>query len=86
MKTDEVIFSIGDVGDYFYILIYGKVQLYLPNPEILNMNRQISQLQAELAKEIANTDNPEMKEKFTDSYRIAISEIERQKEKLPQLV
>jgi CRP-like cAMP-binding protein len=34
LAANEVIFNIGDVGDYFYILIHGKVQLLLPNPEI----------------------------------------------------
>ena len=34
LSKGEVIFNIGDVGDYFYILIHGRVQLYLPNPQI----------------------------------------------------
>jgi capsule polysaccharide export protein KpsE/RkpR len=30
----ETIFSIGEEGDNFYILVHGRVQLFLPNPEI----------------------------------------------------
>jgi signal-transduction protein with cAMP-binding, CBS, and nucleotidyltransferase domain len=37
LDKDEVIFNYGDEGDYFYILIYGKVQLLLPNPEIAQL-------------------------------------------------
>jgi CRP-like cAMP-binding protein len=39
LAANEVIFNIGDVGDYFYILIHGKVQLMLPNPEIQGIIR-----------------------------------------------
>lgn len=86
MKANEVIFNIGDVGDYFYILIHGRVQLFLPNPDIQNMNRQISQLQADLAQDLTTTEDPMAKEKMTDTYKIAISEIEKQRERLPPLV
>lgn len=34
MEASEEIFKIGDVGDYFYILIHGRVQLFLPNSHI----------------------------------------------------
>lgn len=34
MVARQVIFNIGDVGDYFYILIHGRVQLFLPNSNI----------------------------------------------------
>ena len=33
-KADEIIFNKGDAGDFFYIMIYGKLNLLLPNPNI----------------------------------------------------
>ena len=33
-KADEMIFNKGDEGDFFYIMIYGKLNLLLPNPNI----------------------------------------------------
>lgn len=33
-KKDEVLFKRGDRGDYFYILLTGQVDVFLPNPEV----------------------------------------------------
>lgn len=33
-KADEFIFNKDDKGDFFYIMIYGKLNIFLPNPDI----------------------------------------------------
>lgn len=47
-RKGEIIFRQGDVGDYFYILIHGKVQLHLPNVEIDVVKKKIAELQIDL--------------------------------------
>ena len=47
-KEKETIFEIGDQGDTFYILVHGRVQLFLPNPDIQAVQRQISEYQMQI--------------------------------------
>lgn len=46
-KAEEFIFNKGDKGDFFYIMIYGKLNIFLPNPGISKIQRTI-----ELIKEV----------------------------------
>ena len=64
LPANEVIFNIGDVGDYFYILVHGRVQLFLPNPAIQGVQRQITNLNIEVAKEqrLRNPDKERIRE------------------------
>ena len=52
---DDVLFSYGEEGDYFYIVLSGLVDLYLPNPEskkqlqeVLHSERQLIKAQVNL--------------------------------------
>lgn len=54
---DETLFRTGDEGDYFYIVLEGKIDLHLPNPvfkkcqlEIATLDRFHLKLQSELAE------------------------------------
>lgn len=62
------------------------MQLFLPNPNIQIMNRQITQLQIDLAAELRNIDAPEQQDKLTNDYKDWIEEIERKIEMMPPLV
>jgi hypothetical protein len=58
--TNEVLFKIGDSGDYFYILIYGKVQLYLPNAEIETTKRALTTCQIQLVQAMRSLEQQEV--------------------------
>ena len=32
--ANKVLFRTGDIGDYFYIVLHGKIDLYIPNPAV----------------------------------------------------
>lgn len=49
-KADEIIFNKGDEGDFFYIMIYGKLNLLLPNPNIASTQRTIDLISDALLK------------------------------------
>jgi CRP-like cAMP-binding protein len=40
-KTNQVIFNYGEEGDFFYIIISGLIDLYLPNPAFKKMAQEI---------------------------------------------
>ncbi len=47
-QANDVLFNFGEEGDYFYIIISGLVDLYLPNPnskkqwqDVIHMERQL---------------------------------------------
>lgn len=44
-KKDEVLFKFGDDGDYFYIILSGQIDLYLPNPLVKKLNQEINSIE-----------------------------------------
>ena len=49
-KAEEFIFNKGDKGDFFYIMIYGKLNIFLPNPDISQIQRTIDLIKEVLFK------------------------------------
>jgi hypothetical protein len=37
------LFNTGDEADYFFFVVLGKVDLFLPNPAVASMKRQIAE-------------------------------------------
>jgi CRP-like cAMP-binding protein len=38
------VFKKGEKGDYFFIVVYGQIDLFLPNPQIKPIYKEIEQI------------------------------------------
>ena len=85
LEQNKFIFHIGDVGDYFYILIHGKVQLLLPNPQIPQIQRNINFYKNRISVERRSEELFEDNEKTIANMKKIIQELEEQLEKMPAL-
>ena len=44
-RTGQVLFRKGDYGDYFYVVLKGKIALYLTNPLLKKLYHELDTLQ-----------------------------------------
>ena len=50
IRSGKALFYIGEDSDSFYIVLHGKVELYLPNPNIDSLKKQKKMIEDELEK------------------------------------
>lgn len=85
MDAGETVFKYQDVGDFFYILIYGRVQLYLPNAEISAMQREVAMNQILLVQEFRQIlPEKELKARI-EAIKKHIASLEEQIRLMPEL-
>ena len=79
LTPGDTLFEIGDASNSFYIVIFGKLELYLPNPEIGSSKILRKKIESEI--EIVNKSIAIREEDMTFKSSMMNEDIDRLKKK-----